>query len=150
MKFKIFKIFAAVLLLISIVSIVPVYAACPASNTAEGQILEGVEQTGGDCTSTGVSKTIGLVVQILSIVAGIAAVIMVVYSGFKYITSGGDSGKVGSAKSSLIYALIGLAIAVLAQFLVNFVIDVSSDAQEAPKKSQFPAQSISVASLLSK
>jgi len=37
---------------------------------------------------------------------------MIVYGGFKYITSGGDSGKVGGAKNTLIYAIIGLIVGV--------------------------------------
>ena len=48
---------------------------------------------------------------------------MIIVSAFKYITSGGDSNKVASAKSSLIYAIIGLVIVGLAQFIVNFVIE---------------------------
>jgi hypothetical protein len=66
-------------------------------------------------------------VNILSIIIGAAAIIMIMVSGFKYITSGGDSSKIGSAKSSLIYALIGIAIAGLAQILVQFVLDQSAN-----------------------
>ena len=45
---------------------------------------------------------------------------MVIVSGFKYITSGGDPGAVSSAKRTLIYALVGLAVAVLAEFMAHF------------------------------
>jgi hypothetical protein len=47
---------------------------------------------------------------------------MIIYGGFRYITSGGDSGRVGSAKNTLIYAIVGLIIVALAQLIVNFVI----------------------------
>jgi hypothetical protein len=67
------------------------------------------------------------VVQVLSFVVGAAAVIMIVVAGLKYVTSGGDSAKVGSAKSTLVYALIGLAIAVLAHLLVIFVLKAANN-----------------------
>jgi hypothetical protein len=56
---------------------------------------------------------------------------MIVLSGFKYITSGGDANKVSSAKSSLVYAIIGLVIVVLAQVIVHFVI-IRSDPTPPP------------------
>jgi hypothetical protein len=101
------------------------FASCPSGNSSQGQILGGIGNAGGDC-SGGITNTVSTIVQILSVIAGIVAVIMVIVSGLRYITSGGDSGKVGAAKNSLIYALVGLAIAVLAQFLVHFVINKAS------------------------
>lgn len=68
------------------------------------------------------NNILGAVIRILSILIGIAAVIMIMVSGFKYITAGGDSSKVTSAKNTLVYALIGLVIAALAQGLVQFVL----------------------------
>jgi hypothetical protein len=104
------------------------YAACKdtVANSSEDQVLEGVQRTGVKCSDSGVVDIINTAVTILSVVAGIAGVIMVIVAGFKYITSGGDTGKVGSAKSTLVYALIGLAIAVLAQVLVHFVISTAN------------------------
>jgi hypothetical protein len=48
---------------------------------------------------------------------------MIIYGGFRYITSGGDSGRVGNAKNTLIYAIIGLVIVALAQLIVHFVLN---------------------------
>ncbi len=101
-------------------------AACPGPGSSKGQVLEGVGQTGSDCSDAGITSTLELVVEILSLVAGIAAIIMVIVAGFKYITSNGDAGKVGSAKTTLIYALVGIAIAALAQILVHFVINAAN------------------------
>jgi hypothetical protein len=47
---------------------------------------------------------------------------MVIISGFKYVTSGGDPQKVSGAKSTLIYAIVGLIVVALAQILVHFVL----------------------------
>ncbi len=63
------------------------------------------------------------IVNIISVVVGVVAVIMIIFGGFRYITSGGDSGKVGNAKNTILYAIIGLVIVALAQFIVRFVLD---------------------------
>jgi hypothetical protein len=47
---------------------------------------------------------------------------MIIISGIRYMTSGGDSNKVSAAKSALIYALIGIAVAGAAQLLVHFAL----------------------------
>ena len=70
-----------------------------------------------------INNTVENLVRILSVVVGIIAVIMIIVGGFHYITSGGDSNKVSTAKNTIIYAIIGLVIAVLAQVIVGFVID---------------------------
>ena len=77
-----------------------------------------------DCGSgsASIGHLIGSIINILSLTVGIAAVIMIIISGFKYVTSGGDSNSISSAKSTLTYALIGLLVASLAQFLVHFVL----------------------------
>ena len=83
-----------------------------------------------DCTTggNGVTHIIAVVVNILSLVVGIAAVIMIIIAGLKFITAGGDSSGLASARNTLIYALVGLAIAVLAQFLVHFVFNTANHA----------------------
>jgi hypothetical protein len=58
----------------------------------------------------------------LSIVVGAVSVLMIIYGGFRYITSGGDSGRVGNDKNTLVYAIIGLVIVALAQVIVHFVL----------------------------
>jgi hypothetical protein len=63
------------------------------------------------------------VVNFLSVIVGIVAVIMIIVGGFRYITSGGESSNVSGAKNTLIYAIIGLIIVALAQFIVKFVLD---------------------------
>jgi len=62
------------------------------------------------------------IVNVFSIVVGAVSIIMIIYGGFRYITSGGASERVGSAKNTLIYAIIGLVIVALAQVIVHFVL----------------------------
>lgn len=131
MKKKIILIFASLVMLFSVlIPLQPAYAACPGKNdnSSKDQVLKGLDNTGSNCSSTGVSDFLATAVKILSYIAGIAAIIMILVAGFKYITSSGDSAKVTSAKNTLIYALIGVAVAVLAQFLVNIVLSESNAA----------------------
>lgn len=50
----------------------------------------------------------------------IISVIMIIWGGFKYATSRGDEGKVGEARNTILYGVIGLAVALLAFAVVSF------------------------------
>ncbi len=91
-------------------------------DTASGD-CEGVDGSGDELTD--IIKTI---INIVSVIVGVVAVIMIVFGGLKYITSGGDSSNVSSAKNTIIYAIIGLVIVALAQFIVRFVLDKTINA----------------------
>jgi len=73
--------------------------------------------------ATSLSTTLNNIIDVISILVGIAAVIMLIVSGFRYITSGGDSGKITSAKNNFIFALVGLVIVALAQTIVKYVLN---------------------------
>lgn len=114
------------------VATVPVYAdnnvqngLCSGVGTATGSGANGCSDTGG--TSLTLSGIATSAVNIFSWVVGIVAVIMIIVGGFKYITSGGSSEKIGSAKNTLIYAIIGLIIVALAQFIVHYVITTANN-----------------------
>lgn len=62
------------------------------------------------------------VINVMLYLAGAIAVIMMVVGGIRYITSDGDPGAATKAKNTIIYALIGLIIAVMSYSIVNFVI----------------------------
>jgi hypothetical protein len=106
---------------VSVVSLAPAYAA---ANDAKAQVCAGAAITGADCNDkgAGLNKVIEAVLNILSVVIGIAAVIMIMLAGLRYITSGGDPSGVKGAKDSLIYAIVGLFVVALAQVIVRFVL----------------------------
>ncbi|MFO0781970.1 MAG: pilin [Candidatus Saccharimonadales bacterium] len=97
-------------------------SSCPKTTTPKGQVLQGVGQTGANCSGKGVEKTIKTIVNLLSFVVGAVAVIMIMVGGFRYITSGGGSEGVAAAKSTIIYALVGLVVVALAQVIVQIVL----------------------------
>ena len=69
-----------------------------------------------------INRILRNVINFFSLIVGVVSVIMIIYGGLKYITSGGDSGNVSGAKNTIIYALIGIVIVALSQFLVRFVL----------------------------
>lgn len=82
--------------------------------------------SGGTCDKTAsetkLNTTLKLVIDIFSLVVGVISVIMIIVGGLKYITSAGDSGNVTSAKNTILYAVIGLVVVALAQFIVRYVL----------------------------
>lgn len=60
--------------------------------------------------------------SVLLFIVGAVAVIMIVIGGLRYVISGGDAAQVQSAKNTILYALVGIIIAILAYAAVNFVI----------------------------
>lgn len=86
-------------------------------------LRDGVGATGEAPSGVSVDSIIATVINIFSFVVGVIAVIMIIVGGLKYITSTGDSSKIESAKNTILYAVIGLAIVAVAQVIVIFVID---------------------------
>ena len=110
-------------------ALAPAVSAAPCSGI-QGSINQGVNNAvngSAGCTTTsqsGISlqSVASRIVNFLSVIVGIVAVIMIIVGGFRYITSGGESGNVSGAKNTLIYAIVGLIIVALAQFIVHFVL----------------------------
>lgn len=83
----------------------------------------GQTQTQQDNRIYGPNGVISKIANILSIVIGFAAIIVLIVAGIQYMVSTGDPTKVNNAKNAIIYALVGLAIAVIARAVVVFVIN---------------------------
>lgn len=111
-----------------------VYAQATTDPDVQGRLCQGADDlqwapdASGDCTASGgdatntVNSFVALVINIFSWIVGVISVIMIIYGGFKYITSGGDTGNVTTAKNTILYAIIGLVIVALAQLIVRFVL----------------------------
>lgn len=98
-----------------------------ASADTPKQAVCGALGSDANCTtdpagSVNLNNLVRAIINVLSVLIGVVAVIMIMVSGYKYITAGGDSNKVTSAKNTLIYAIIGLVVSALAQVIVVFVL----------------------------
>jgi len=95
-------------------------------SVAHAQIGAGVNATSNAAKTGNVTSADDLITTVINIflyIIGAVSVIMIIYGGFKYVTSGGDSSGVTSAKNTILYAVIGLVVAVFAYIIVHFVLD---------------------------
>lgn len=93
--------------------------------SASAQVSEGINTaTTSEMQGKSIDGDKGLiktVVNVLLWAVGILSVIMIIFSGFRYITSAGDASKTKSAQSTLIYSVVGLIVAIMAYAIVNMV-----------------------------
>lgn len=126
-------IFSSALFALFVLPLVPagtVSAQLDCNDTIAECLRQGATSTDEDTSeaSARVETIVKRVVDIFSVVVGVVAVIMIIIGGLKYITSGGDSGNISSAKNTILYAIIGLIVVVLAQVVVRFVLERAAEA----------------------
>ena len=101
-------------------------AVAPAASAEDNFTLtNGVNSAKGEGVSETASDPQSLVKQFVNIflfAVGALSVIMLIWGGIRYTTSAGDSNKVTAAKNTVLYAIVGLVIAILAYAIVNMVI----------------------------
>lgn len=92
------------------------------------QVRDGVDSIGGG-GGPSLEITIETLINTFLMLIGALAVIMIIYGGFRYVTSAGEASAVSSAKNIILYAVVGLIIAASAYAISDFVIDMfDSDA----------------------
>jgi hypothetical protein len=134
MKMKSIKIMLAGILVVPLMAmgaglLIPTntFAATKTSCTSDLTIGNGANCTQDSSNSTpaslfdngGIFQTI---VNIALFIIGAIAVIMLIYGGIRYTISGGDAKNVTAAKDTILYAVVGIVVAILAYAIVNFVI----------------------------
>lgn len=72
---------------------------------------------------TGTNGYLIRAVRFITFLTGIASIVIMIYAGLKYITSNGDSSTVSAAKSTILYALIGVVVSLMSQGIILFVIN---------------------------
>lgn len=112
-----------VLVALAGVLVVPVLALVAGSPEVAAQIDDGLNAAN---TGTGVTadadSIITTVINIMLYIIGAVSVIMLIYGGIRYTTSGGSQNSVTAAKNTILYAIIGLVVAIFAWAIVNWVI----------------------------
>lgn len=90
------------------------------------EYLPGTVDTNGLCTPqiTGLNDVwliVAAVIEILLRIAALAAVGYIIWGGFDYIKSLAEPDKTRRARETIIYAAVGLAIALLSMAIVNAI-----------------------------
>lgn len=133
LKYTVSKYMATFALLLGIgifSASIPVYAASTSTDCSgsDGYTLNsslGENCTRGKGTPTKLLGNDGIVTNVINImlfIVGLLAVVMIIYAGIRYTTAHGDKNQVESAKNTMIQAIVGLIIAIIAYALVNWVV----------------------------
>ncbi|PID32985.1 hypothetical protein CR969_03195 [Candidatus Saccharibacteria bacterium] len=92
------------------------------------QATSGIDAARGSGVPTNLSdgdgSIIKTVINFMLYGIGILSVIMLIIGGFRYVISGGQKDSVTAAKNTILYAIIGLLIAIFAYAIVRFVVNV--------------------------
>lgn len=80
----------------------------------------GVDQAATLFGASGIFTTVS---NVMLFVVGAISVIMVIVGGLRYVISGGNSTNITAAKNTILYAVVGLIISVMAYAIINFVIE---------------------------
>lgn len=121
-------------LLLAVISIVAATALLVAPQSSTSAIDIGTGSGGTACTSNGADNAVcagkaetvdsfaKTIINSLIYILGIISVLVIVIAGFMYVVSAGASSTVTKAKDAILYAVIGLVVAILAFSIVNFVL----------------------------
>lgn len=115
----------SVLALVAIFSPLAPTASAAGCDTTTLSVGSGVSCAQGNSSAAplfGNGSIFTTIVNVLLFVIGAISVIMLIIGGIRYTISGGDSSAVTGAKNTILYALIGLAVAFLAFAIVNWVL----------------------------
>lgn len=131
MRSKLFQIVAALWVLASVaVFSAPVHAqfntleaSCEAANSNGALSPEICAE--GPTSENPIAGEDGVIIKaanIVAIITGIAAIIVIVVAGMTMTLSSGDSSKIRSSRDAIIYASIGLVVVGLARTIVVFLV----------------------------
>jgi hypothetical protein len=87
----------------------------------------------GVATLRCIPVVLGNIINFLVLFAGIVCVFLIIYSGYKFITSEGDPERISMARKTLFYALGGFLFVLLSFFFLNIVAQFTGVQQIAPR-----------------
>jgi hypothetical protein len=109
----------------TVISAGPAFAACNNDPTT-ATLSEAAQCSKGGSQSTnlfgGDNSIFTIAANTLIFLVGAIAVIYLIVGGLRYVVSGGDSKAVTAAKDTILYAIVGIVVAVISYAVVNFVI----------------------------
>ncbi len=107
--------------LFTLSTVVPASAACDLNNMSITTGADCARGNGQPAQLVGDGGIFNRITSILLFIVGAVAVVMLIFGGIRYIVSGGDQANVTAAKNTILYAIIGIIVALLAYAAVKFV-----------------------------
>ncbi len=101
----------------------PLDQACSHVPAGSSSVCNQAQTQGTDNPISGTNGIIDKAANILALVAGIGAVIMILIGAFFYVTSAGNAENAAKAKARILSALIGLVVVALAWTVVRLITD---------------------------
>ncbi len=98
----------------------------PAGALALPDVFSGPYRGEGQPTDLfgGANAIIPKAINLMLFVVGVLAIFMMIYGGIRYVLSGGDNTRVKDAKNTILYAIVGLVVAILGYAVVNWVVQI--------------------------
>jgi hypothetical protein len=124
---RILELFTAAAIALTMVSFIPLPVAAQITGGGN-QVDQGLGSIGGAFPNTGLSQPrtwqawVATVINYALYLAGILAVIFIIYGGFQYITSRGNETQAKSGARTLTYAVIGLVLIILSYVIINVLV----------------------------
>lgn len=109
--------------MLTVAALVVAYGTDAFANSSSSKILEGANKTGQQGGAS-LESGIETVTNMLLFLVGLIAVIVIIIGGIKYTTSNGDASQIKSAKDTIMYAVIGLIVAIMAYGIVRWVVNL--------------------------
>jgi len=97
----------------------------PALYAADLTIQAGADASHGESQPSNLFGAAGIFTTISSTllyIIGALSVIMIIVGGLRYVVSGGNTASVTAAKNTILYAIVGIVVALLAYAIINFVL----------------------------
>src|SRR3982751_6125293 len=84
----------------------------PCANNPDAPTCQQAQKQGGQNSNklTGAKNVIQVAANIIAVIAGVGAVVMIIISGFRFVTSGGSGEAAKAARQSLTAAVIGFGL----------------------------------------
>ena len=125
MLFKLSKIAKSGVAAVS-AALLPLIVSIPVGALSLADVINGNYRGDGQPTELfdGTTAIIPRLINLMLFVVGILAIVMLIFGGIRYVISGGDAGRVKDAKNTILYAIVGLIVAILGYAIVNWVIGV--------------------------
>jgi hypothetical protein len=79
-----------------------------------------------DGVPTDLNASLTVITNTLLLAIGFVSVVMLIIGGFRYVLSNGNEKSVTGAKDTILYAIIGVVVALLAYAIINFVLGTFS------------------------
>lgn len=99
--------------------------ACSGAGADSAACQDAKSQAGSSGNQDPLTGSDGLLMKItnvVAVIAGIAAVIIIVLAGLRMVTSGGSTEDIAGARRALIYAVVGLAVIALARVIIGLIL----------------------------